>query len=298
MSTIDQQIINVTRTYAGAYLATVKTLGLKFNVIQHTTLNEKFGIATTTAFPNGTMPYMRYMVIGNMGHYTVRADDGSDEVVNRRHRTNHMGLYNHIPFVMRELTDDLNATQRAQYCLRRIETHQNKQWFVYYGMVYDVSTVVPELQEIEIVDGNVTVRPYVPTAEDLNPTPPVVSNNGTVVGSNKTISASAIVTVKLTAEQIRWIQEAHRIRTGSTNSPVISEIGLCSAALVKVQAQSGAAGNMQIDETIGTQINVHIATNHPIGYNSRGLTLSFDVGGVEPTLGDTALNVATFAARS
>lgn len=69
MSAIDQQIINVTRTYAGSYLATVKTLGLRFDVINHTTLNEKFGIMNGYKPAAGVMPPMRYMVIGNMGHY-------------------------------------------------------------------------------------------------------------------------------------------------------------------------------------------------------------------------------------
>lgn len=297
MSAIDQQIINVTRTYAGAYLATVKTMGLRYDVINHTTLNEKFGIINSFRPAAGVMPVMRYLVIGNMGHYTVKADDGSDETVNRRHRTNDMGLYNHIPFVARPLTDPLNAAQRALFGLRRIETFQNVPHEVYYAMVYDVSTVVPELQEITVIDGEVTVKPYVPTAEDLNPKPPVVSNNGTVVGSNQTISASAIVTVKLTAWIVQEITNAHRIRTGSLNSPVISEIGLCTAVLTRADGQS-SAGTFQYDELGACQINVHVATNHPIGYNSRGLTLTFDVGGVEPMLGSKALNVAKFAPRT
>jgi hypothetical protein len=295
MSAIDQQIINVTRTYAGAYLQTTKFLGLKFDIIPHTTLNEKFGIQNNVKPAVGVSPYVRYLVIGNMGHYTVRADDGSDETVNRRHRTNHMGLYNHIPWALRELTNDFDASRRQNFHLRRIEVHQGVQYFAYYARGMDVATVVPQLLEIEIIDNQVVTRPYVPTADDLNPIPPVISNNGTVVGSNKTISASAIVTVKLSAEEIKEITEAHRIRTGSMNSPVISEIGLCSGVTVSVEGQSGTAGAFMYDEVIACQINVHIATNHPVGYNSKGLTLSFDVGGVEPTLGTTALNVAQFA---
>jgi hypothetical protein len=39
---------------------------------------------------------------------------------------------------------------------------------------------------------------------------------------------------------------------------------------------------------------VFIATNHPIGYNSSGLDLTFDIGGVEPMLGSNAVQQATF----
>jgi hypothetical protein len=238
---------------------------------------------------------VQYMVIGNMGHYTVTADDGSDEVVGRLHRTNHAALYNHIPFALRETTDDLPAQIREKYCLRRIETHGGKNYVAYYGRRLNITNVTPQLLEIEVINGVPTVKPYTPTTDDLNPTPPAISNNGTVIGSNKTISASAIVEVKLTAEDIAEITSAHRIRTNSTRSPIISEIGLCSGVDRQVSGQSGSSGSFQYNEVIGCQVNVHIATNHPIGYNSNGLTMYFDVGGVEPTLGDQAINTAEFA---
>lgn len=294
MSALDQQIINVTRTAIAAYLQTIKYLGLKFTMIDHTTLNEKFGIQNGVKPPLGVVPNVRYMVIGNKGHYTVVAADGSDETVNRVHRANHNALYNQIPFVLREITNDLSAVERQTYRLRRGETYNNVQYFAYYARVIDVGTVAPMLLQIEVINGVPTVTPYTPTADDLNPIPPTISSNGTVVGSNKTISASAIIEVKLTKDEIAEITNAHRIRTGSTRSPVISEIGLCSGVDAKVSASSGAGPSIMIDEVLACQVNVHIATNHPVGYNSNGLTLTFDVGGVEPTLGDTALNVAQF----
>lgn len=294
MSALDQQIINVTRTAIAAYLQTIKYLGLKYNMIDHTTLNEKFAIQNGVKPATGVVPNVRYMVIGNKGHYTVVAADGSDETVNRVHRTNHNALYNQIPFVLREITNDLDSVTRQKYRLRRGETYNNVQYFAYYARVFDVSTVVPMLLQIEVINGTPTVTPYTPTVDDLNPIPPTISNNGTVVGSNKTISASAIVEIKLSKDEIAEITNAHRIRTGSTRSPVISEIGLCSGVDVKAQGPSGSGPTFLYDEVIACQVNVHIATNHPVGYNSNGLTLTFDVGGVEPTLGDTALNVASF----
>lgn len=289
---IDQQLINVTRTAYAAYLQTVKYLGLSpFRVIPHTTLNEKFGIYATTTPSVGEIPNVRYMVIGNMGHYTVKGPDGSDEAANRIHRSNDAALYNHIPFVMREPANDLAADRRDQYCLRTTETYGGKNYIVYYGRRINVTGVQPQLLELEVINGVITATPYTPTVDDLNPVPPVISNSGTVIGSNKTISASAIVKVSLSAEEIRDITDAHRIRTGSIRSPIISEIGLCSGVDRRLQAQGQS---WQYLESIATQINVFIATNHPIGYNSSGLDLTFDIGGVEPTLGSNAVNQAQF----
>lgn len=289
---IDQQLINVTRTAYAAYLQTVKYLGLTpFRVIPHTTLNEKFGIEPTTAPAVGEVPNVRYMVIGNMGHYTVKGPDGADETANQIHRSNDAALYNHIPFILRETNNDLPADRRDQYCLRTIVPYGGKNYIAYYGRRINTTGVQPQLLELEVINGVTTAKPYTPSVDDLNPVPPTISNTGTVIGSNKTVSASAIVKVSLSAEEVRDITDAHRIRTGSIRSPIISEIGLCSGVDRRVTAPGQG---FQYLEVIACQVNVFISTNHPIGYNSSGLDLTFDIGGVEPTLGSNAVNQATF----
>lgn len=289
---IDQQLINVTRTCYAAYLQTTKYLGLTpFRVIPHTTLNEKYAIEANVTPAAGDIPNVRYLVIGNMGHYTVRGPDGADEVANRIHRANDAALYNGIPFVMRETGSDIPADRRDMYCLRTIETVNGKNYIVYYGRRINVTGVQPQLLELEVINGVVTAKPYVPTVDDLNPKPPVISNSGTVIGSNKTVSASAIVKISLSAEEIRDITDAHRIRTGSIRSPIISEMGLCSGVDRRVTAPGQG---FQYNEVIACQVNVFISTNHPIGYNSSGLDLTFDIGGVEPMLGSNAVQQATF----
>lgn len=292
---IDQQLINVVRTCYAAYLQTTKYLGLSpFRVIAHTTLNEKFGISQNEVPANGEIPNVRYMVIGNMGHYTVKGSDGSDETVNVLHRSNDAALYNHIPFALRPADQDVPVNIRNTLCLRRPETWDGKPYIAYYGLRLGVTGVTPQLFQLEVINGQTTVTPYVPSVDDLNPARPVISNSGTVIGSNKTISASAIIPVNLTADQILEITNAHRIRTNSTRSPIISEIGLCSGIDRQVDAASGSTGAFQYLEAIACQVNVFIATNHPVGYSSNGLNLTFDIGGVEPTLGSNAVNQATF----
>jgi len=292
LNPIDQQLINVTRTCYSAYLQTSKYMGLSpFRIIPHTTLNEKFNIQSGISPNVGEMPNVRYLVIGNMGHYTVKGPDNTDETVNYIHRANDAALYNQIPFVMREVGDDLPADRRDQYCLRTTENVGGKNYIVYYGRRLNMTGIQPQLLELTVINGIITATPYVPTVDDLNPKPPVISNSGTVIGSNKTVSASAIVKVSLSAEEIRDITNAYRIRTGSTRSPTISEMGLCSGVDRRVTA---SGSNFQYNEVIACQINVFIATNHPIGYNSSGLDLTFDVGGVEPMLGSNAVQQATF----
>jgi hypothetical protein len=296
MSILDQQVVNVTRTAIGALLQTFKFFGLpqKQALLKNSTLNQKFNVQNNVMPADAQSLNFRYLVIGNKGHYTVIADDGSDETDVRPHRTNHNGLYNHIPFALREVTDDFTQLEREQYALRTPETHNGKPYFAYYAYRINISAVIPQLLEVEIINGVEVTRPYVPTLEDLNPIPPAIPNTGIVVGSPKYISASAIAEVKWTKEIIAEIVNAHRVRTGSTRSPVISEVGLVTGVDKLVPGPAGGGGSFDYNEVIGAQIAVHVATNHPIAYNSNGLTMVYDVGASEPMLGDQALNVAEF----
>lgn len=296
MALIDQQNVNVTRTYNASYVQSLLYLDTPFRLIPNTTLNERYAIQSGVLPADGKKPTLNVMTIGNKGHYTtVSTTDGSDEYGIRPFNSDFINNYNTIPFALREVNNDFSGTQLAKYCLRKIETYGGKQYFAYYGRVIDTSTAVPELYEVTNNNGVLTVVPYVPTTDGLNPVPPVIQNNGTVVGSNKVITSIAIISVRLDANDIQEIVNAHRIRTNSQRTPVISEIGLCTSVLQQVQGQSGSAGTFVYDEALVCQLNVHIGCNHPIGTSTRGFTLNFNVGGAEPLLGSNAVNVATFA---
>lgn len=294
MSSVDNQIISVTRTIYGAALQTCLKLGLPFTLVPNTTINERLAVQANVAPAAGELPSMRYMVFGNRGHATVHADDGSDEVIPVPHQPNHAGLYGLIPIVLRETNNDLPAQLRDNFALRRIESHNGVNYIAYYALRLDYSSVSVSYQEIKVVDGETVVTPYAPTSDMLNPPVPQIANSGVVLGSDTSISASAIVQVKLTESTIAEIVNAHRIRTGSARSPVLSEFGFCSGVDRNVQGSTGGAGSFMYREVIAAQLNVIISTHHAIGYSSTGATLTFDVGNTEPLLGENSLNGVTW----
>lgn len=294
MSAVDNQIIHVCRTVYGAYLQTCLKLGLPFTLLPNTTLNERLSIQALVAPAVGELPKMKYLVFGNRGHATTVAADGSDEIIPVPHDAEDAGLYGLIPIALRDLDDDLPADIRKNYCLRRIEPHNGINKIAYYGLRLDYTNVTVALQNIQVVEGEVVVTPFTPNAENLNPVPPQISNSGVVLGSDASVSASAIITVRLSENQIAEMINAHRVRTGSSRSPVISELGFMSGVDRQVQASSGGAGNFMFNEVIAGQLNVIISTHHAIGYSSTGATLAFDVGNTEPLLGANSLNGTTW----
>jgi hypothetical protein len=294
MSAVDNQIIHVCRTVYGAYLQTCLKLGLPFTMIPNTTLNERLGIQPSIAPSVGEDPTMKYLVFGNRGHATTVASDGSDEIIPVPHDAEDAGLYGLIPIVLRDTDDDLPVDIRKDFGLRRIEPHNGVNKIAYYALRLDYSTVTASLQSIRVVEGEVVVEPYTPTADNLNPVPPQITNSGVVLGSDTSISASAIITVRLSENVVAEMVNAHRVRTGSNRSPVISELGFCSGVDRNVQATNGGAGSFLFNEVIACQLNVIISTHHAIGYSSTGATLAFDVGNTEPLLGTNSLNGTTW----
>lgn len=295
MASIDQDIIFSTRTAYGIALQTAKKLGLPFTLVENTTLNEKFNVQSGVAPPPAVYPNLQYLAIGNLGHTMVRADDGSYESLPEIHYGDDAACYNHIPFVLREVNNDLTAAQRSRYRMRRQEEWNGRQYYAYYLRRLDFTGVNVQLQRIEVnEDGTVTTTPFIPTTDVLNPTPPSVSNTGTVLGSRRSTTAEATVTIRLTAEDVAEIIEAHRIRTGSNRSPVISEMALCSGVDREVTGPSSGSGNFTYTEAIAAQVNVFIATNQPVGYSIDGVEFTLDVGGVEPLLGGDDADSATF----
>lgn len=294
MAAIDQEIIGVTPTIYGTYLQTVKKMNLPFILIANTTLNEKFGVQAGVMPNAGKVPGMRYLAIGNLGHSTVKAEDGSDETVPVMHRATDAGMYGQIPFVLREANDDLAVHERDRYALRVAEVHDGRNYYAYYLRRIDLTGVTPQLQRVGIVDGIATVTPFTPTTDNLNPKRPKVPNTGLILGSSSSESASAVVTVELGPDDVREIVSAHQIRTGSTRSPVISELALVSGIDKEVPGNLAGGGSFTYNEVIAAQINVHISTYHAVGYATNGATFTLDVGGVEPTLGEMDEDNATF----
>lgn len=75
---------------------------------------------------------------------------------------------------------------------------------------------------------------------------------------------------------------------------MISELGLVSGVNRNVSVSSGSGGNIQFNEVIAAQVNVHISTYHSVGYSSNKMELTLDVGGIEPLLGTDGVGSATW----
>lgn len=277
-------ITSYTRTISGNFLQAVSSAGVAFRLYPNSTLNEKFGVQSGVAPDDGVYPKMRYITIGNRGHSTVIGGDQAEYIKTLKHQPTDAACFNHIPFVLRELSNDLPAEKKSRYCLRVLETHGQKQYIAYYGRRFDTTMAKSGLSTVITKDGQVSTKEFEFSAENLNPTPSILDSEGTVLGSDTTEEASVVITLNLDSFDMQEIYNASTIRSGMINSPVVSEFAFVSGVDKTVAA---AEGGSTYNEVIAAQINIFITTHIPVGFSTEGTTLTFEIGGSEPQMATT-----------
>ncbi len=272
---------NIVRTVYGAALQTALLLNRPHQIVQYTTLNEKFGVLPT-ALPNlNDRLAMRYLTVGNGGH---RMRTGANQLTKPdpvQHRATDAALYNHIPLVLRLPEEDLTQADRAKYALRREETHQGRRYYAYYAKRLDVSdAVVRMLSHI----GDAAPTPFVPTSANLSPTPPDLNNQGVNVTTGEYVSASALVNLLLGEVDVNELLNVSRIMYEDEGYAIISEMGLCSGVDRMTEVPGQGSSSFDFLEAIAVQCVSFVATFFPMNIMNNGVNVALELGATEPLL--------------
>lgn len=278
---LDMQI--VTRSLWGAELQASLALDLPYTLRENTTLNQKFGVEANQGLePNGKKPSIKYLAIGKGGHKNSIGADGTPFTSPLQHDPSDAALFDHIPFVLREVDNDLSVAERTGYALRVPTTINGKNYFAYYLKRLDLSTVNTKLYKTTVIDGVSTTVNYTPTSDNLNPEKPEMPNTGVITTSGDSLSVSALVELLFTEQDAANLVEVADIMFGNPMLAVISEMALCSG-IDKVVTGPGP-GNTQINynEVIGAQIATFISTYYSIAFSNKGFDLILELGATEP----------------
>lgn len=275
---------NITRTVFGSYLQTCMLMGLPFSVMPNTTLNEKFGIQAGVLPDITVIPNMRYYAIGNKGHQLSVGANGLTKSDPVQHRATDAACYNHLPFVLRTMDNDLAPADRANYGLRRQEVHGGLQYIAYYLKRIDLSTSVPGMERVSVADGVSTTSAFVADTSNLNPTPPDLSSSGVNVVTGDYVAASSKLPLVLSADDTAELLDVARILYDDENYAIISEIALVSGVDKVVPSPALGGTTINFNEVIAAQVVTHINTLFAVKYNNDGNQLLLDVGATEPLL--------------
>lgn len=274
---------NVVRTAIASVLQTGQYIGKELRILPNSTLNQKLAIHADQLPLTGEVPVVKYVAIGCGGHDFVTGANGRKKWKAVHHTVRHAALYQQLPFVLRPLANDLTPTERLRYRGRRLENHGGEPHVAYYLRVLDYSTTDVNLELRHVEDGVTTSFPYLPTLEDLSPTPPVLVASQAVSTTGDYVASTAKVAFTMSSDDIQEFQNACLIIFGEEGWATISEMATVSAIDRMVTGEF--AGNTQTYmEAIYAQITAHIASAWVTEYQTDGITMTLDVGNVEPLL--------------
>ena len=274
---------NNIRSIYGAYLQTCALLGFNVDIKPNSTLNQKFDLFPNEIFNSGETPTVKYLTIGNGGHTASMGVDGLPLINPVPHSPRHAALYNHLPFIIREVTEDLTPGERLLYRLRVPRTIDGVNYMCYYAKVLDLSMVEPKIELRNNTDGIITATDFTPSLADLNPVKPVIPVNGNITSTGNYLASTAKIEFVMNEAEITELLNACNIIYGSDNYAFISEIGLCSGVDRSLMGNFGGPPSAYT-EAVGVQIMNFISTAIPAYALSTSITQTIDVGSTSPLL--------------
>ena len=273
------------RTLIGNENQVTRELGLPYVMRPNSTLNELFGVNAGVAPPSTTIPTIGYYCIGYGGISMQNCTNTKDAFPFPKvyqHKADDTGLFRPIPFVMRELNNDLSPTERTKYALRKVDDVKGVKYYSYYLKRIDLSSVRVETKILtKNADGTTTEKDYNPTTTNSNPVPQELTTdeeNVLKASYGRTIAQVPIIIDKADVEEL---YNVFNILHGDPMRAVISEIGLVSG-VDKIVEVTTTSGRSQFTEVIAAQI-AHI--NRTIQYlaaNNNGFDSIFNLGVNEP----------------
>lgn len=274
---------NNVRSIYGAYLQTCALLGFNVDIKPNSTLNQKFDLFPNEIFNSGETPTVKYLTIGNGGHTASMGVDGLPLINPVPHSPRHAALYNHLPFIIREVGEDLTPGERLLYRLRVPRTIDGVNYMCYYAKVLDLSMVEPKIELRNNTDGIITATDFTPSLADLNPVKPVIPVNGNITSTGNYLASTAKIEFVMNEAEITELLNACNIIYGSDNYAFISEIGLCSGVDRTLMGNFGGPPSAYT-EAVGVQIMNFISTAIPAYALSTSITQTIDVGSTSPLL--------------
>lgn len=279
-------------TQLSNYLQVVNYLGSPFEKFDNTTLNQKFDIQANAQLSPGVRPTLKGFTIGIGGHTSIQGVKGITLNQGIDHTSEDFGLYDHLPFVLRALNDDLTLEERKRYALRKIIPIDGVNYYAYYVKRLVTTDTKPTMTRRTVKDGEVIPELFVPTEKNLSPTPPSTPNTGVVTTSGVYLATSAIIPMPFTEQDVQELYNVAKILFGDERYAIISEFGFVTGvdAVVSVNTQ---AGQVSFDEIVSCQISAIISGHYELIFNSKGFDFSLEVGAVQPLLGTTQSQTAT-----
>ena len=274
---------SVIRSIYSAHLQTCKSLKRPFTILPNSTLNQKFNLFANEVPNVGEYPVLGYIGIGNKGATYDVTTSGFVLTTPQPHLPRHASLYNFIPFVIRDIANDLNSTERLKYRLRVPVTIGGNKYVAYYLRTLSINAIIPAVELRNVNDGTITTNSFSPALSDLSPTPPDLSNVDLNNPNGDYLVSTAKTTFTLNQQDINEILMACDLLFGDARYAVINEIALVHGVDKVLQGTFGNTVSNYTD-VISAQVAAFLSQYHALTSNTTQVQIELDIGSVEPLL--------------
>lgn len=274
---------NITRTVYAAIAQTAGYLGVSTPILEYSTVNEDLDILRSDRPSPQERPSVSLFIWGNMGHDFTKGADGIARNIIIPHRTTDAGLFNILPFVLRETNNDISPEMRQNYALRKPVVIAGKNYFAYYGRRFSKTGVVPIASYVSVDEtGKETITAFAPNTTNLKPTPPAMDSNGVWVNSGDYVTVKARIELAMNQAEVQEMKEVARLVYGDSSYAIMSEIALCTCVDRTIRASGVSGATFNFNEAVACQVASHLNVNYDLQYANESLTIRVDVGANEP----------------
>lgn len=274
---------NITRTAYAAIIQTAGYLGVPAPILEFSTLNEDLDILRADRPSPTERASVSLFIWGNMGHDFTKGADGIARNIIVPHRATDGGLFNILPFVLREINNDLSPAQRVNYALRKLVSIKGKNYVAYYARRFDKTGVVPIASYVSVDEtGKETITAFKPNNTNLKPTPPALNSEGVWVNSSDYVTVKARISLSMMESEVQEMKEVARIVYGHESYAIMSEIALCTCVDRVIRASGANGATFNFSEAVTAQVASHLNVNYDLQYANESLVISVDVGANEP----------------
>lgn len=271
------------RTMYNMDLQLAQMFGKTYSYKNNTTLNQYLDVLPDEQYPTGVYPTAKYLTIGTGGNPALEAPTTYPY---SQHSPLDAGLFNMIPFVLRETTNDLDFFSRQKYRLRKQVSINGNNYYAYYLKVLDSDSEIlykKDFYQISHRTGSDTLDIYpLETKDTLNPRP--VTKVDKVISSNSSYVTS-LCTVVFEMKYSELVELRNVFDILQIDTLAITEVGLVTGVDV-VQTDTSI-------ETVGAQIGFHFGISLDLQLYFDNVTsqdpdmdmstyVTFEMGGTEP----------------
>lgn len=278
-----------TNTLLGNLIGKVCATNQNITIPEYGTINRALEIlmAESVGVKSGRDFELKYFMVGRRGNRVKStSEDGVVEMEANQHQPVDANLFSPMPFVARPLTNPLTEAQRKNLRCRTVENFGGVSYEFWWVKLANFDEYNPRMLKIirDPETGIETPTTFIPTDENLFPTPINLTSENTVPVSNTYVNATAMLDCSLNANDVVELQNVAAIRYGDAGKARISETAVCWGIDTLTEGNIGT-GVMTYTEAVAV-VPAHFVSESDArnANNNTGISLVFDHGVSEPML--------------